>query len=355
MRSLAKALARGLILAAIVALALPAVADRAGVKVKGTISAIDLIGSTVTVTPARGGADVTVTVDASTRITRNRRAAGLADLLVGDSVEVKYNPTTLVASKIEVKSPGSGSTPTAEVKGTVTAVDPLLGTLTVTSTLTSGSVTVQVDATTKIERDDAPATLADIQVGDCVEVKYNPTTSVAIKIEAKSATLPPPGPGLAEVEGTISGLDLGLNSVTITPKSGGAPVTLLVDSTTSITRNEMAATLSDLQVGDKCEAKYDPVTGVALKIKAKSATPPSPAPGLAKVEGTISGVDLGLNSVTITPKRGGAPVTLLVDSTTSIKRNGRQATLADLQVGDKAEAKYVSTTLIAVKIEAKRR
>ncbi len=143
MRSLAKALARGLILAAIVALALPAVADRAGVKVKGTISAIDLIGSTVTVTPARGGADVTVTVDASTRITRNRRAAGLADLLVGDSVEVKYNPTTLVASKIEVKSPGSGSTPTAEVKGTVTAVDPLLGTLTVTSTLTSGSVTVQ--------------------------------------------------------------------------------------------------------------------------------------------------------------------------------------------------------------------
>lgn len=355
MNKVRSAIARGLILAVVMVLALPALADRAGVKVKGTISAIDLIGSTVTVTPARGGADVTVTVDASTRITRNRRVAGLADLVVGDSAEVKYNPTTLVASKIEAKSGSGGTSPSAEVKGTVASVDPSLGTLTVTPYSGTGDVTVQVDAYTVIKRDDWPITLADIQIGDRVEVKYSPTTSIAIKIEVKSSVPPPHDPGLAELKGTISAVDVVSSSVTVAASNGGAPVTVVVDSTTYIKRNERPATLSDLQVGDRAEVKYDPTTMLAVKIEAKSPTVPPPVPGLAKVEGTISGVDLVGSSVTITPKRGGAPVTLVVDTNTYIKRNGTPATLADLQLGDKAEAKYDPLTMVAVKIEAKRR
>jgi hypothetical protein len=72
-------------------------------ELKGIIAAVDTAASTLTVTPQAGGADVTFNVDATTLIRRHHQVLTLADLTVGQWVEVKYDPLTLHALRIEVK------------------------------------------------------------------------------------------------------------------------------------------------------------------------------------------------------------------------------------------------------------
>ncbi len=159
--------------------------------------------------------------------------------------------------------------------------------------------------------------------------------------------------GAAKVKGTISAIDHTAGTFSVAPARGGADVNLSVDGRTVIKINKRHATFSDLSVGNFVETSYDPRTLIARKIEAKTTKPPLPV--LAKVEGWIASVDLTQGCVTITPKRGGAPVSVSATSATVIKLNGRSATLADLRTGDKAEAKYDPVTLVAVKIEAKRK
>jgi hypothetical protein len=232
--------------------------------VEGTLTAVG--ASSVTIAPEKGGPEVTLTVDASTIIRRNKMPATLADLQVGDRVEAKYDPTTMIAIKIEAKSAMVVPPPTglAKVEGTLTAVGG--SSVTIAPEKGGPEVTLTVDASTIIQRNKMPAALADLQVGDKVEAKYDPTTMIAIKIEAKSAmATPPPSPGLAKVEGRLTAVNG--SSVTIAPKKGGAAITLSVDASTVIERDHMPITLADLRVGDKVEAKYDPATMVATKIE----------------------------------------------------------------------------------------
>jgi Cu/Ag efflux protein CusF len=134
-------------------------------------------------------------------------------------------------------------------------------------------------------------------------------------------------------------VDTGAGTVTVTPKHGSNNVVLNVDSTTQIHRNGTVATLADLHAGDRINAKYNPVTFLAAEIWAW--------PNYVSIWGTISGVDTGASTVTITPKNGGADVVLKVDSNTMIRRGHNQATLADLQVGDHVFGVYDQATLLA--------
>jgi len=146
------------------------------------------------------------------------------------------------------------------------------------------------------------------------------------------------------LEGTVAAVDTTAGTITITPKKGGADVTLFVDATTFIKRNGAAATLADVLVGDKVEAKYNAATMLASKLEVKL--------NLSEVKGTVAAVDTVAGTITITPKYGGADVVLFVDASTFMKRNHAVATLADFVVGDKVEAKYNATTMLASKIES---
>lgn len=81
--------------------------------------------------------------------------------------------------------------------------------------------------------------------------------------------------------------------------------------------------------------------------KGKSGSPATAAQ--AKVEGRITAV--GANSVTIT-NRAGANTTVGVDATTKVERNDRHASLAAFKVGDRGEALFNPTTMVASKVEA---
>ena len=300
------------------------------VELKGVIAAVDTAASTVTVTPSKGGADVTLNVDASTRIKRNGKTATLADLLVGDRVEAKYDGASMLASKLEAKIN------TVELKGVIAAVDTAASTVTVTPSKGGADVVLTVDASTFIKRNGKSVTLADLMVGDKVEVKHNPITMLASKIEVKS------GISYAELKGTLAAVDTAASTVTVTPSKGGADVTLTVDSATLIKKNDALITLADLVVGYMVEAKYTPSTMLALKIEVK----------LPKLKGVISAVDTVANTFTVTPMGGGADVTFTVDAGTIIKRHDAIVTLADLVVGDRVEVKYDAATMLAFKVEA---
>jgi hypothetical protein len=309
----------------------PALASGSGSELKGLIALIDTSANTVTIAPKDGSANVTVNVDASTRIKRNGKPASIADLQVGDKAEAKYNLSTMLASKIEA------SINWVELKGVISAVNTAASTVTITPSKGGADVSLSVDSSTKIKRNSKSATLADLQIGDKVEAKYNGVTMLASKIEVKTNT--------AELKGMILAVDTAASTVTITPSKGGVDVTLNVDASTLIKRNGKPAALADLLVGDKVEAKYNPVTMFASKIEVKSS--------YSELKGKILAVDTVANTVTITSSKGGADVTLNVDSSTLIKKSEVTITLADLVVGDMVEAKYNPTTKLAAKIEVK--
>jgi Cu/Ag efflux protein CusF len=224
-------------------------------EIHGTVESVDTTASTVTIASEDGGNSVTVTVDPNTVIQRNGVAATLADLLVGDKVEAKYDSATMLASLIKTDVEDS------ELNGTIAALDTAASTVTITPDDGSADVVLNVVASTVIERNGVVATLADLLVGDKVEAKYDSATMLAsfIKTEVEDGEL--------KVKGTIAALDATANTVTIAPDDGSADVVLNVVASTVIVNHDTVIALSDLQAGDKVKAEYDSATLVASKIE----------------------------------------------------------------------------------------
>ena len=303
-------------------------------ELSGVIKAVDVAGSSLTVTARKTGADVVLKVDAATQIKRgNHKTATLADLQVGDKVEVKYDTTTMLASRITAKAD------LVSVKGVISAVNVAGSTLSITPTKGGADVTVLVDSATMIKRANKVATLADLQVGDKVEAKYNRVSMLAVSIVAKL--------NIVNLNGAITAVDTAAGTITVTPKKAGADVVLNVNADTRIIRNGKLATPADLQVGDKLEVKYNVAGMLALKIEAQNRSKGN----FMEVKGTIAAIDPVASTLTITRTVGGPDVVLKVDSTTLITKHHLSATLADLVVGDKVEAKYNPLTMLASKVD----
>lgn len=73
--------------------------------------------------------------------------------------------------------------------------------------------------------------------------------------------------------------------------------------------------------------------------------------GEARVEGTISAVDTVNSTVTIHTASAG-DVTVTVDGDTKIEAHDKHVSIGGLTIGDRGEARYSPTTLIATKIES---
>jgi|GEM_PF-1099181 len=304
--------------------------------VEGTISTIT--GQDVTITPEHGSA-VTVHVATATVIkisdATGTHTATLADLATGMKAEADYDPVSLVADHIRARAAQQHQ---SDVEGTVSAVDATAGTLSITPQHGGTDVALKTDSATRISRNGAVATLADIRVGDKAEARYDATTKVASRIEART-TPPPP----AQVEGKVTAVTT--TAVTITPQHGG-PVTLTIDATTKIYLRGTAATIADVAVGQRAHASYNRTTLLAAVLRVQNDNPP---PATAAVEGSVTAVSA--TAITIAPHHGN-PVALVIDATTRITRGGHAATAADIRIGDRAEAVYATATLLAQRIEA---
>ncbi len=251
-RKFVQALTALFVVSALLSVAAPASAAAAPKRaLKGTIVAIDSRAKTMTVAPLRG-AKVKVRVARGATITRRGKASNFAKLHVGDKVNLKYNAQNNQASEVS-DNPGL-----YEIKGTVESVDTTAGTLTIASEEGGNSVTLTVDATTVLERNGAPATLADMLVGDKVDAKYDSATMLAVFIKTEVEN--------SDFKGAVAAIDTVANTVTVTPLGGGADVVLNISESTVFVSNDVVITIHDLAVGDLVEAEYDSVTMIASKI-----------------------------------------------------------------------------------------
>jgi Fe-S cluster assembly scaffold protein SufB len=224
---------------------------------KGTIVAVNSKTRVITVAPLHGN-PVKITVARGALIVRNGKAASFAKLRVGDKTSLKYNVVNKQASAVVDDSEQY------DIHGTVEAVDTTASTITIASEEGGDSVTLNVDATTVIERNGAPATLADLVVGDKVEAKYDSATMLASSIKTDVEN--------SDFQGAISAIDLTASTVTVTPEGGGADVVLNVVASTVILRDDTVIAITDLQVGDSVEAEYDSTTLIASKIQVEDSS-----------------------------------------------------------------------------------
>ncbi len=275
----------------------------------------------------------------STLIVRNGTAASPQDLTLRDTLIVHAKAgAASPAVALDVAADGPDSD---EVEGTISAIaDP-----DVTITPARGdAVVVHVVASTMIELHDhgteTAGTLADLAVGQRAESHYDPASHNALRIDAQAAQ----GGEALQIAGTVTAVDAGASSLTITPRAGTA-ATLTTDANTRISLNEAAATLADIPVGARAHARYDGSTLVASRIEAESEDEHPER----QIEGRVT--EVSATGITIAPEHG-APVALTVGAATVVRINGHAAALADVPVGARAHGKYDGTTLVASRIDA---
>ncbi len=221
-------------------------------KIEGAI--VLIAGDKITVETERG-VTRTLQVTAATRIELEEDFPGsLADLKVGMEVEVKFDSESLVAFRIDSEEEE------AEIEGVIVAVQ---GNEVTIETDKGRRLSVVVNDRTKIElAEDLPGTLADLRTGTEVEVKFDPSTRVAFKIEVGEEE---EEAGKAEIEGVIVGIQG--SGITIETERGRRLSLLVSDRTRIGLEKDLPGTLADLRIGTEVEAKFDPATRLASKIE----------------------------------------------------------------------------------------
>ncbi len=303
---------------------------------RGTVSALDTTGRVELATP---NGPRSFLLGPATLIVRNGRAAAPQDLTLRDTLLVhSRSGAPSPATALDVVSDGPE---TDEVEGTISAIsDP-----DVTITPEHGAArVVHVVATTVIELHDRgterAGTIADLAVGQRAEAHYDPASNNALRLEVRVVG----GTPALRVEGTVTAVDARASSLTLTPRTGN-PVDLTTDANTRISLNEAAATLADIPVGARAQARYDGTTHVASQIEVEVEDDDEEG----EVEGRVTAASAA--AITITPAQGAA-VDLTADGSTRIRLNGRIVALAEIPVGARAEAHYDRTTFVASRIEA---
>lgn len=155
--------------------------------------------------------------------------------------------------------------------------------------------------------------------------------------------------GLVKVEGTITAING--DSVTI-QTAAGVDVQFMVTATTVLEKNGVHVVFSAFSVGDTAEAKFDAVSRNAYKLESGEDPEDNGGgnqSGQSKVEGLITAVNESSISIR---QQNGTIVTVLVDANTKIERNDLHVPLNAFQVGDRGEARFDASTMLASKVEA---
>lgn len=187
---------------------------RAEVEVEGPVSDLDSVTQTFTALGYRvsyAGARVRGTLINGARIeVEGSFDATDANLIIAREVKVKHNR-------------GGDGRANGEVKGALAAIDVAAGTFDI------GSTGFFVDANTVFDRDDSDASLANLAVGDYVEVKFLSTNVqagrvYATKVEFEDKSDDDNRVGEFEVEGSITAFvatpgsrQLTINGYVVTP------------------------------------------------------------------------------------------------------------------------------------------
>jgi Cu/Ag efflux protein CusF len=199
---------------------------------------------------------------------QDKPVASLADLRPGQKVDIRYdeNNGVWIARQIAQHN--------LILAGHITAIDPAARTLTLQEGMMIRNLTIAPDCAVVL-KDDKWAALTSLQVGDAVQVIYEPVkgTRVASRIEQKSETF----------VGTIEAVDATTRSIKAKDMLSEKKFNLAEDCPIVI-NGRINGSLSDLRIGDRVTFNYDDEQGVLVANRispmtgAVAAEPAAPSP-----------------------------------------------------------------------------
>ncbi len=226
-----------------------------------------------------------------------------------------------------------------QVVGAITAIDYTGKLVTITPPAPGTAVTLNVTASTEIA---VPrkneATLADLMAGDPVKARYETAIPPAIPNALEIAV------EATKIQGEIIALDaatvLNAATVTIKPKVGDEVVLTVTDRTELEVWGIEPAVFDDLKVGQWVKAEYNATTATreayVIEVKGKG------EPSLAVRQGFFGTVTAKTpptpttpGSLTLDTKQGQVTFVLDANTTQYWDPPQRDATLADVKVGDR--------------------
>jgi hypothetical protein len=304
---------------------------------EGILENVDSVSGEVTV-KLKDGSTVTINLE-DVGVETLSGAVGSASLEPGDevSLEVADDDDDVVTT---VK------THRAEVDGTIKSVD--VDAQTVTVTAENGvDFTVTVTPETKIESEetDGNVTLAELEPGQQVEVKYNVDTDIAIKIEVEGDH-EHEDEDKGEFEGVITAINDDTKEITLRAENG-VEATYTVVSGTRL--KEDVNTFADLQAGMEAKVKFDRATNELIEVEAERDEEHDDE-DRGEFEGVVTAINDDTKEITLRAENG-VEATYTVVSGTRLRHNDVN-TFADLEVGMKAKVKFVSATNELIEVEA---
>jgi Cu/Ag efflux protein CusF len=199
---------------------------------------------------------------------QDKPVASLAQLRPGQKVDIRYdgNNGVLIARQITQHD--------LIYTGHITAIDPVARTLTLKSGMTTRNLAIAPDCAV-ILKDDKSAALSSLQIGDAVQVSYEPAkgSPMASRINQKSEMF----------VGTIEAVDATTRSIKAKDMLSEKKFNL-ADDCPIVINGKLNGSLSDLRIGDRVSFSYNDEDGVLVANRVSpmagtvAAAPLAPAP-----------------------------------------------------------------------------
>lgn len=315
-----------------------------GRQVKGTVTGVTVgaapaIAMTTPVFPN----GVTYPVDDTAVFYKGGQAITIADLAAGDNVIVNLSPerTILMVTVHNVAR---------TVAGTVTAYTApaagAAGSIAIQGAAGAAATTHVVTAGTAVTLDGRPATLADIRVGDRVELTLEGAalTRIAIKAEVRTVT------------GTLAA---------VTPGAGGALPTLSVTGPNNTTATYAVAdhatlaeagggalTLADLHAGDQLSLRVERNL-VTRIVRTRAAAQPQQPTAATGIISAIAAPGTAGSGYSVTILSNGAAATYSFAPNATLALGTAAITAADLRVGDQVQFTHTAGVIATLVVTAR--
>ena len=297
--------------------------------IKGLVARASAQSLTVR-TSTLGDRDIQLT--STTEVTAGGRRISPSIIRLGDSLEARVRKDkrgALTAATVKIKD-GEAK----EFEGVVGAISPT----SITIVTSKDSVTVAINADTRVIIHEHPGSLSVVTVGTHVEVdalRASDGTYTALVVKVESETV--------EVEGVITAIST--TSMTIRKGDGKEVVVKLTDKTLA-RRDDHVVAISSLVVGMRVEVeavRNADQTLTALLIEVHSEDE------FIKIKGVVTAV--GTDALTVHTRSG--DVTVAVTPDTIIRNDDHVVPLSSIHVGDFVEidAQQNGGTLTAIRIE----
>jgi hypothetical protein len=294
--------------------------------VLGTVGAVDAVANTLTLN-RQSGITSTYPVGANATITINGSAASLGAIAAGSHAQITLSAfdgqtATLIADRTAAAFHGNAH----KVHGAVTAVDPVANTITVSLTLggAASTATYTLASGATVTADGAPTPLATLLPGAQVVVTLSAASAVAATSIAATSQV---------ANGLVTNVDAVAGTITLAAHAGAAAATYPVGSTAAITLNGAAVSLASIVAGSRVVLHLSALD--AKTVTVLTATTPALIVHHRRVTGTVTGVDLTANTITIYTPAAAGPTTYTLGAGVTLTANGAVQPLASLAAGAK--------------------